>query len=355
MTTMKAGVTTGEKREIVVQDVPKPEVQPGSVLIKVKCCSVCGTDLEYLDNSLSYRKGGALRAGAILGHEYCGELTEIGVGVEDWSVGERVTMSRPMGCGECYFCRRHLPTLCLGKGNDRGIYTEITEEGYGSSKGAFAEYILRRPESLLKIPDGVSDEEAAMIEPLNVGTCGVIASKVTAGDTAVIIGAGKIGLSTMLVAKAAGASPVIMVDLNKERLEKAKEMGADVVLNPGEGDVVSEIVRRTQAGPDVVYICVRDGDVFLQAIDMARRGGLIIILGQIPPVEVNPGAWLPKSLRIEAVFSGQLFSMSDTLNLVARKQVDLNPMFSKTLPLDQIQVAFDRLWSGENIVSLVKP
>ena len=321
----------------------------------MKCCSICGTDLEYLDNSLSYRKGGALRAGAILGHEFCGEVVEIGEGVDGWSIGDRATMNRPAGCGECSFCRRYMPTLCLGKGNERAIYTELTAEGYGSSRGALAEYILRRPESLLKIPDGVSDEEAALVEPLNVGACGVAASGLTVGDTAAIIGAGKIGLGTMLAAKAAGASPAIMIDIHNPRLEQARKMGADVTLNASEVDVVPEVVRTTCAGPDVVFICVRDGDVFLKAIDMVRRGGKIVILGQIPPVEVNPGYWLVKSLRIEAVFSGQLMSMTDSLNLIARKQVDVKPMISEILPLELVQTAFDKIWSGENIVSIVKP
>jgi (R,R)-butanediol dehydrogenase/meso-butanediol dehydrogenase/diacetyl reductase len=352
---MKAAVTTGKKRELVVKDVQKPEVEPGKVLIKIRCCSVCGTDLEYLDNTLSYRKGGALRAGAVLGHEYCGEVAEIGEGVEGWSIGDRVTMGPSPACGECFYCKRHLFKLCLGKGNDRAIYTEIREGGYGTANGAFAEYILRTSKSLLKIPDGVSDEEAAMVEPVNVGACGVVASQVTVGDAAVVIGAGKIGLSTMIAAKAAGASPVVMIDLNRQRLEKAREMGADVILNPRDGDVIPQVVELTQAGPDVVYICVRDGSVFPDAINMVRRGGKIIILGQIPPVEVNPGYWLPKSLRIEAVFSGQLLSLSDTLGMIARKQIDIKPMITEALPLVQVQTAFDKIWSGENIVSLVRP
>jgi threonine dehydrogenase-like Zn-dependent dehydrogenase len=352
---MRAAVTTGKRREIIVKEVPQPVIEPGSVLLRVKCCSICGTDLEYLDNSLSYRKGGALRAGAILGHEYCGEVIEIGEGVEGWLIGDRATMERSIGCGSCYFCRRYMPTLCLGKGNERAIYTELTPEGYGSSRGALAEYILRRPESLLKIPDCVTDEEAALVEPLNVGACGVVASEITVGDTAAIIGAGKIGLGTMLAAKAAGAAPTIMIDIHDARLEKAKEMGAELTLNATEVDVVPEVVKATEAGPDVVFICVRDGNVFLQAIDMVRRGGKIVILGQIPPVEVNPGYWLVKSLRIEAVFSGQLLSMTDSLNLIARKQVDVTPMISEVLPLDQIQTAFNKIWSGENIVSIVTP
>jgi len=351
---MKAAVTTGKKREIIVEEVPTPEVQPGTMLLKVRCCSICGTDLEYLDNSLAYRKGGALHAGAILGHEFCAEVVELGDGVEGWSIGDRATTGglRPH-CGECYFCRRRLYHMCLGKGNERAIYTEVMPGGYGNRFGALAEYILRTPSSLLKIPEGVSDGEAALVEPLNVGVGGVKASGIEPGDTAVVIGAGKIGLGTMMAAKAAGASPVITIDIHKHRLDKALEMGADVVLNARETDVIPEVVKLTQAGPDVVLICVRDGKVFLEAIDMVRRGGKIVVVGQMPPTEVNPGYWIPKMLRIEAVLGKA--PMITSLNLITRKKVDVKPMISEVIPLDEVQRAFDSIWSGKNIVSLVKP
>jgi (R,R)-butanediol dehydrogenase/meso-butanediol dehydrogenase/diacetyl reductase len=340
---MKAAVTTGVKREIVVEEIPSPSVQPGRLLMKVMCCSICGTDLEYLDNSLAYRPGGALHAGAILGHEFSAKVAEIGEGVEGWSVGDRATLSGARSpCGECYFCRRRLYNLCLGKGNERAIYTEVTPGGYGHRFGALTEYILRPPSALLKL-----------VEPLNVGVSSVKAAEMEPGDTAVIIGAGKIGLGTMMVAKIAGASPVIVIDIHKNRLDKATEMGADVVLNAQEGDVIPEIVKITKAGPDVVLICVRDGMVFLEAIDMVRRGGKIVVVGQIPPTEVHPGFWIPKQLKIEGVFAQS--PMINALNLIARKQVNVKPMISEIIPLDEVQRAFDSLRSGKNIVSMVKP
>ena len=113
---MKAAVTTGELKRIDIQDVPMPSVEPGKILLKTKCCSICGTDLEYFENTLAYRPGGALKAGSIVGHEYCAEVVEIGEGVEGWSVGDRATMSAIRAtCGECYFCRRRMPELCHGK------------------------------------------------------------------------------------------------------------------------------------------------------------------------------------------------------------------------------------------------
>ena len=352
---MKAAVTTGVKREIVIEDIPVPKVTPGSLLLKTKFCSICGTDLEYLDGTLEYRKGGALHKGAILGHEFSAEVVEIGEGVTGWSLGDRVTTNnaRASSCGECYYCRRRMYDLCLGKGNARAIYTEISKSGYGSRNGAMAEYFRRPANAVLKLPDHVSYEEAALVEPINVGVGAVEASGIKPGDTAVLIGAGKIGLGAMMCMKAAGASPVIMIDIHQKRLEKALQMGADVVLNAKEVDVIDEVVKLTEAGPDTVLICVRDGKVLNQSVDMVRRGGKIVVVGQIPPMEVNPGYWIVKQLRIEAVLGKS--PMITALNLIAHGQVDVKPMISEIIPLDEVQRGFDSIWSGENIVVLLQP
>jgi len=351
---MKAAVTTGERRKLTVEEVPTPEVSRGKILLKVNCCSVCGTDLEYLDNSLAYRPGGELKAGAIVGHEYCAEVVEVGEGVEGWAVGERGTVSgvRPT-CGQCYFCRRRMPELCHGKDNERGIYTQATATGYGGRNGALAEYILRTPSALLKIPEHVSNHQAALVEPLNVSVGAVNLAKIEPGDSAVIIGAGKIGLGALLVAKAAGASPIFVVDIHQNRLDLAIQMGADVVLNARKDDVTAEVVRVTRAGPDVIFICVRDGEVLNESVDMVRRGGHIIVVGQIVPTEVNPGMWIPKKLTISGMF--RQTPMITSLNLIANGLVDLKPMITEVVPLDEVQRACDDMWSGKNIVSMVTP
>ncbi len=230
---MKAVVTTGEKRGVVVEEVPTPSVWPGTLLLKTKYCSICGSDLEYLDGDFEYFKGeaGKLRAGAILGHEFCAEVAEIGEGVKGWSIGDRATLGGVrQGCGQCYFCQRRLPHLCLGVTGLRAISdVDLRPGGYADRFGAMAEYFIRPSTSVLKVPDSVSDEEAALVEPLSNGVSAVKAAELKLGDTAVIIGAGKIGLGALLCAKVAGASPVIVIDVIKSRLDKALEMGADVV------------------------------------------------------------------------------------------------------------------------------
>jgi len=354
---MRAVVTTGEKRGIVVEDIPKPQVQPGTLLLKIKYCSICGSDLEYLDGCFEYFKSGVgkLRAVAILGHEFCAEVTEVGEGVKEWSIGDRVTMSGfQQSCGQCYFCQRRLYHLCLGDAGIRAIADmDARPVGYGNSLGAMTEYFIRPSTSVLKVPDSVSDEEAVLVEPLSNGVSAVKAAGLTLGDSVVVIGAGKIGLVTMLCAKAAGAAPVIVIDVVKSRLDKAMEMGADAVINAKEVDMVSEVVKLTGAGPDAVLICAREGAVLNQSVDMVRRGGVIVLVGFVPLTEVNPGMWVWKNTRVIGVY--KFSPLSIPINLMAHKRVNVKPLISEIIPLEEAQRAFDSMYNGENIVVLLKP
>jgi len=352
---MKAVVTTGEKRKVVVKEIPKPQIQPGTLLLKTKCCSICGSDLEYLEGSFEWRgEAGKLHAGAILGHEFCAEIAEIGEGVNGWSVGDRVTLGGGRrGCGQCYFCRRRLYHLCVGGRKRALFYNEAIPGGYGNKFGAMTEYFVRPPNGVQKVPDSVSDEEAALVEPLSNGVGAVEAAGLKPGDSAVIIGAGKIGLGAMLAAKVAGAAPVIVIDMIKSRLDKALEMGANAVINAKEVDAISEVVKLTEEGPDAVIICVRDGKVLNQAIDMVRRGGIIVIVGNVPPTEVNPGLWYIKNLRFVGILGYSPLSIP--MNLITHKQVNVKPLISEIIPLEEAQRAFDSMYSGKNIVVLLKP
>ena len=276
---MKAAVTTGKRREIVVRDIPKPDVQAGMLLMKTRYCSICGSDLEYLNGDFEWRgKCGELHADAILGHEFCAEVAEVGNGVEGWSVGDRATVGGGQPCGDCYFCRRRLYHLCYGGRPRQVFYNEHVPDGYGGKNGAFSEFFLARPTGLLRLPDSVSDEEGALVEPFNVGVSAVQVAGLKAGDSVVILGAGKIGIGAMLAAKVSGLSPLIITDQVQSRLDKALEMGADAVFNPDDVDVISEVVKLTEEGPDAVIIAVREGKVLNQAIDMVRRGGIISLV-----------------------------------------------------------------------------
>lgn len=355
---MKAAVVKG-KRLIAYEEVPTPSVQPGTLLLKTKYCSICGSDLDCIDNQ---KEGGPVKSGAILGHEFAAEVVAVGEGVTGWSVGDRTTIGDDrLPCGHCYYCRRQLHHLCRGKDvSPRAIPLEPGAflGNFAVQPGAMAEYFVRPPTSVQKIPDSVSDQEATLVEPLRTGVSGVGITGLKLGDSAVIIGAGKIGLGTMLCAKAAGTAPVIVIDLIKSRLDKALEMGADAALNPNEVDVISEVVKLTEAGPDAVLICVRRGDVLNQAVDMVRRAGIIGLAGFVPRTEIDPMVWFRKQIRFAGIaggFAGPSGLIYTSMRLIANKQVNVKPLISEIIPLKDVQRAFDSMYSGENIVALLKP
>ncbi len=351
---MKAAVVKG-KGLITCEEVPTPSVQPGTLLLKMRYCSICGTDLEYVAGQMH---GNPIKPGAILGHEFAAEVAAIGEGVNGWSVGERITTGDYLlPCGQCYYCRRQLHHLCQGKDVSPRTLPKVIRE-YANRSGSMAEYFIRPPHAVQRIPDSVSDEEAALVEPLRTGVSAIKTTELKPGESAVVIGAGKIGLGTMLCAKAAGAGPVIVIDPIKSRLDKALEVGADAVFNPGEGDVISEVVKLTEVGPDKVIICVRSGDVLNQAADMVRRGGTIGLAGYGLPAEIDPMVWWKKQVRFITIaggFGGPSGLVYTSMRLVASKQVNVKPLVSEIIPLKDVQRAFDSMYSGENIAPLLKP
>jgi len=346
---MKAAVVTGRRR-IEIRDIPEPKILPGTVLLKVKLCVICGTDLVFVDDQ---RLDNINKFEAVLGHEWVGEVVEVGAGVTGWSVGDRAVDFRA-SCGQCYWCRRGLYHLCTGAQTgvptfEGGIPTSMT--------GAMAQYILRSPQSLksiMHVPDCVSDEEAAMTEPLNVALAPIYEAGIKPGDSVAILGAGHIGQLTLLAARAAGAAPVIVTDRIKSRLDKALELGADYALNSDAGDVYQRIIEITGVGADVVIICVRGADVLCQSMTAARREGTVAIVGFPKPAELDPIYWLEKHLKIIACEPFLRYNLQ-ALKMMEYKRINCRPLVSAVMPLADVQQAFDSLYQGKNALVMLKP
>ena len=346
---MKAAVVTGRRR-IEIREIPEPKILPGTVLLKVKLCAICGTDLVFVDDQ---RLDNINKFEAVLGHEWVGEVVEVGAGVTGWSVGDRAVDFRA-SCGQCYWCRRGLYHLCTGAQTgvptfEGGIPTSMT--------GAMAQYILRSPQSLksiMHVPDCVSDEEAAMTEPLNVALAPIYEAGIKPGDSVAILGAGHIGQLTLLAARAAGAAPVIVTDRIKSRLDKALELGADYALNSDAGDVYQRIIEITGVGADVVIICVRGADVLRQSMTAARREGTVAIVGFPKPAELDPIYWLEKHLKIIACEPFLRYNLQ-ALKMMEYKRINCRPLVSAVMPLADVQQAFDSLYQGKNALVMLKP
>ena len=270
------------KEDLRYEDVPEPSPGPGEVKIKIHLVGICGSDLhEYQDGPViipvePHPISGRM-APLTLGHEYSGAIVGVGEGVTSFKVGERVTGDCPTSCGKCYYCMRNIPTLCLN----------LVCIGF-TADGAMAEYLISPESALYKLPDSISDEVGVLTEPLAVGLHAIHRSKLEIGDIVAILGAGTIGISTFLAAKAAGASKIFVLEISKVRGERALAMGATEVINPKEVDAVKRVRELTNGlGADICFDCVGNPVSGPLAIELARAAGTAVIVGMSPKPTPN--------------------------------------------------------------------
>lgn len=238
------------KKDIRVEEIEEPKVTKGNVKIKVKWCGICGSDLhEYLGGPIFIPVGqphslSGNVAPVVLGHEFSGEIVEVGEGVTKFKAGDRVTVEPIVACGKCPACRESKYNLCSSLGF----------HGLCGSGGGLAEYTVFPEEFIHKIPDSMSYEQAALIEPMAVALHSIRISNFKTGDTAIVLGSGPIGLATIECLKAAGAKLVVVLQRKSIRQEYAKRAGADVVLDPNEVDIAEEVKKLTNGiGVDAAF------------------------------------------------------------------------------------------------------
>lgn len=229
-------------KKIEMRELPMPTAKPGEVILKVEYVGVCGSDVHFFETGV--RKGKPFPLPFILGHECAGTVTEVGDGVKSIKVGERVCFEPQITCGKCVYCRSGHYNMC----------PDVVFPSTPPYDGMLRDYVAIPAENAYKLPDEVSTKEGALIEPLAVGLSAAEKGEVTVGKTVVILGAGCIGLVTMMACKAMGASRVIMSDLYPKRLANALRLGADVVINAAEEDAIQRVMELTGGeGADVVF------------------------------------------------------------------------------------------------------
>ena len=326
-----------EYGKLVYGDVPSPVVGSGEVLVEVKACGICGSDVHGMDGS-----SGRRIPPLIMGHEAAGVIAEVGQGVEGWAKGERVTFDSTVYCGDCHFCRAGKINLC-----DRRRVLGVACEEF-RQEGAFAECVAVPARILYRIPEGVSFEQAAMVEPISVAVHAVNRTPVRLNDTAVVIGAGVIGLLVVQALRAAGCGRIIAVDLSPTRLELAGELGADEVLRSDEVDVVEAVRERTGGrGADIAVEAVGIDQTVRTAVDCVRKGGAVTLVGNVSPrVELLLQAAVTRELSLygSAASCGEY---PDCLDLMQRGTVRVEAIISAVAPLSEGATWFQRLRDGE--------
>lgn len=321
-----------KKGDIRLEDIPAPDPGPGQVKVKVKTCGICGSDLhEYRDgpfiipsrpHPLTNREGGPV----ILGHEFSGEVEKVGEGVTRFSPGDRVVVNPLLYCGQCHYCKHSQHIMC----------TKLGTVGFAAD-GAFAEYGVFEEYSLLKLPDSVTDEMGAFVEPLAVAIHAVKRSHMRIGATTAIIGAGPIGLLVMQACLAAGAGKVFVVEPMKARREMALETGAQAVIDPTETDAGKEVGRMTEGlRADLAFDCVGNQSSFDTAVKVTgRRAGICVVGLALKPIEV-PFIRLWGHEKEITFSSGYEDEFPAAISYLADKRVKVEKLISACIELDDL-------------------
>lgn len=346
--TMKAAVLRGWN-DLAVEEVPRPTPGPREVLLKVRACGLCGTDLKMVKGAFEGRWPPALPF--VIGHEWSGQVVEIGAELENlpYAVGDRVVAENHAGCGVCPMCRAGSYNLCEG----------VKRPGYKlyghTAPGALAEYAVRPPVVLHRIPPEISDEEAALINQGAMTVHALRRLQFRAGASVAIFGPGLLGMLTAAVARAAGAVSVIMVGRG-HRLELATQMGATHVVDYEKSDPVAGVRDLTGGvGVDYAFDCSGNVEVLGQALDTVRRGGKVAVLGLAGGElsTMSPDRLVLDEIDLLGIRSSPN-AYGPMIALMASGAVDVSPLVTHVFEMGDVEKAFDSLRSREAIRPIIK-
>ena len=325
--------------DIRLEEVPSPHAGPGEAVIRITLTTICGTDLHIVRGEYP------VAPGLVIGHEPVGVIEELGAGVTGYEMGDRVLVGAITPCGQCRACLSGQLAQC---GRDHG-YEAIGGWRFGNTiNGAQAEYLLvpNAQANLAKIPDGLSDEQVVLLADIaSTGFSGAEAGQIRFGDAVVVLAQGPIGLCATAGARMMGASFIIAVESDPTRMETARRMGADIVLNQNEMDVPAEVKRLTSGGADVAIEALGLQETFENALRSLRPGGTLSSLGvysgklQIPYDAFAAG--IGDYRIVTTLCPGGKERMRRLMNLVQTGRFDPLPLLTHRFSLDQIEEAYD--------------
>ena len=344
---MKAVIKKGPFPGITYTDVERPVPKPDEVLIEVKAAAICGTDLgHYRWESGGFASQFNVEWPLILGHEFSGVIVELGSEVKGLHLGQRVSLETHIPCGKCFNCRNDMPHNCMDMG------------AYGTScDGSFADYAIGPASVVFPLPDEISFEEGALLEPGGVAMRAVDEAMIQAGDTVVVNGCGPIGLLTILVLRAGNAGRIIAVDLDEYHLDMAKKFGA-IAINLLEKDPVEEIRTLTadRGGADVVFETSGAVSAYKSVFQFIRREGRLITVGH-PAGEV-PVRWMAdvnlKGLYIKGIFGRRIWrTWTQLTSLMSAGKVNLLDAVTHRFRMSQAEEAFQQAMKGAGKILLI--
>ncbi len=327
---------------LVLSRVEKPVPGPDEVLIRIRATGICGSDVHGFNGSTGRRI-----PPLIMGHEAAGIIEASGKNVKEFQNGDRVTFDSTIYCGECFYCRQGKINFCqnrkvLGVGCDEY-----------SRDGTFAEYICVPERILYRLPDELSFQEGAMIEPLSIALHAVNITPVSLGDTAIVFGAGVIGLLTLQVLLASGCSRVFVADLDEERLNIARELGAAGVFNSAEKDVPREILALTGGrGADCAIDAVGLSVTANSGLQTLGRGGTLTMIGNFSPdIDIPLQAVVARQLRLQGS-NASAGEYQICIDMIRSRRIDVSKLISQAVPLSEGASRMELLEKGS--ASLLK-
>lgn len=320
-----------DSHQMEIRSIEIPKLKPDQVLIKTRHVGICGSDLHFYDNARPEFKARPWELPIVVGHEVAGEVVEVGSAVTGLQVGDLVAAEPGVPCGHCDYCRRGMYNLCR---NMQFISSP-------PNIGAFRRYFSHPANLCYKLPENVSTLEGALIEPLAVGLHACELADVKLGNTVVVFGSGCIGLVNMMAAKARGASTVIVIDIFDKRLEKAKELGADFVINSKKTDPVAEVWRLLGDGPDIILECAGAPMIVEQCYFMAKADTMIAFVSSMAGEYQYPArAVMLKEVRTVTVFRYRN-QYPVAIRAINEGKIHISSIASHIYPFEDSLQAFD--------------
>jgi (R,R)-butanediol dehydrogenase/meso-butanediol dehydrogenase/diacetyl reductase len=331
---MRAAIFKAPRAPLEIHEVPDLRPGPGEIVVRVKNCGICSSDLHAANSPTM-----SPPPGTIMGHEFSGVIEEVGSAVAGFEPGEPAAVMSYLACGECSFCRAGFAMKCRS----------MRPVGFGEVPGAYAQFITTRPGSVFKMPRQMSFRTGAMVEPMVVALHGLRRSRFQAGETCVIMGAGPIGMMTLLWARFAGARTIVVSEVLIERRELALKLGADFAVDPRLHSPASAMDRLTGSGADVIFECIGSPGSLAQAITYAPRGGRITVLSaSIEDDGFPPGIAMSKELDIHFSLGIEPGEIETTIAVLASGRISTEPLITHIVTLDDLPRAFAGLQQPTN-------
>jgi (R,R)-butanediol dehydrogenase/meso-butanediol dehydrogenase/diacetyl reductase len=320
-------IAIADDRSLVPVELEERALEPNEARVQVAFCGICGSDIHM-------RPSPAVPTGAVMGHEFSGTVSELGSGVKGFSAGDRVAVYPFASCEECPNCLRGDLHVCQ--------QAATTGLGLGQNPGAYAESVVVADSMLVRLPEELSLEHGALVEPLAVGLHGVTIGEAEPGDRCVVIGAGPIGLMTALSLRARGIDQVIVIERNERRQERIRSFGFDAL---GLDDVHMNVLEAFGGDlPDVVFECAGNPAAPQLAIELVRSRGVIVLLGVLEePVEISQLVVLIKEAQLRASFAYRREEFEEAVDLLVAGEVPGDRLITGTAPLEQAQEMFEQL------------